>query len=1049
MKPAPRLYTLSTVCLLKHYNQDYILHKLRTDFTGSNGVGKSIIADLFQIIFLADRKHIKFGTEGVNSKKRQIETLPYQSSLAYAFFNIEVDTNQYIALGAAIFAQGHTAIKPFIITSTIDIEKKREEMVFPVDKILYSKFFLRANGEAYTPEELASQFPETHQLYFHYFETREDRIQYYEWLYKNEILPINLTKDSSIKAFAKVIQSFSKAKTLEVDKPNKLIEYLFEEDENDITKDYQQQEQDIIKLLHNYRITKSNISVIKSKQLDLAKLKELDIKRQELEFKLSSMKLLGKYQMMLQKERFFTKKDVELKHNENKIKEFPQRSKKFERILSNYKPILQKVEDAHHEIAKSNELFTKLNKINDELDLLERIDTSNLLKLSPNNTAAIANKEAQHFFEIINSSKLVLLRYRSLEEINEKAEIQKQWLDSKTEECNKKLQGLGQIIEDLENASEDSLFIKTLLSGLSLNHRQRAIWHHFKNISFGLPKNASSGTRYVDSLDFFNNENIHEDPTGNGIWIKTGNLFEFISVDSIPANIENSTGVESLSKLIQLFKCEYDQWREKKGIYKDLENGIKPNEFDEYDYDTELSDRTKIEQHLEAAKASSLIEDKKASLRSERQKQLGEIDALKRKYDINDVGNDFQNLVDKLFERKEHWKNRISPLEKKITEECTTIDSIKSNLPGLSETVEVASRELSEALGIYTLEESSFKEKFPQAALPNNNTISYTEQALKQLDGEFSSVAGVYLIQYTQAVAKYDETKDEREISVNEQIRNKNFSYKILEEALLGTKIGILDNVSHHLETMNSELISIAEELVGSLTKIFSKTEHYYESYKETIHTLNNFFRGKLISNRFYFKINFAPNPKVDIRWIEFMRTSVHRISSSSHNNHDITPSKFIEDIYASYSTNKNKVTVEELLNPKRYFTLEVDLTDQNGISIPGSTGETYTAIALLGIARLSVVQDGERNGLRFLILEESATLDNANFALFPAIAEEYGYQIITMTPKPYALGTEKGWFIHQLIPGIANPDINYPKIVSYFSTNSQQVMLEEYFKKS
>ena len=46
----PKIYSISTVGILKHFNQDYLLHPLRTDFTGGNGVGKSIIADLETVL---------------------------------------------------------------------------------------------------------------------------------------------------------------------------------------------------------------------------------------------------------------------------------------------------------------------------------------------------------------------------------------------------------------------------------------------------------------------------------------------------------------------------------------------------------------------------------------------------------------------------------------------------------------------------------------------------------------------------------------------------------------------------------------------------------------------------------------------------------------------------------------------------------------------------------------------------------------------------------------------------------------------------------------
>lgn len=55
MKQYPRIFSLSTVGIIYHNNCDYLLHPLRTDFTGGSGSGKSVIADLLQLIFVAKR----------------------------------------------------------------------------------------------------------------------------------------------------------------------------------------------------------------------------------------------------------------------------------------------------------------------------------------------------------------------------------------------------------------------------------------------------------------------------------------------------------------------------------------------------------------------------------------------------------------------------------------------------------------------------------------------------------------------------------------------------------------------------------------------------------------------------------------------------------------------------------------------------------------------------------------------------------------------------------------------------------------------------------
>ena len=55
-KKFPRIYSLSTVGNRKHYNSDYRFHPFRTDFVGDSGVGKSIIADVLQLILVGERE---------------------------------------------------------------------------------------------------------------------------------------------------------------------------------------------------------------------------------------------------------------------------------------------------------------------------------------------------------------------------------------------------------------------------------------------------------------------------------------------------------------------------------------------------------------------------------------------------------------------------------------------------------------------------------------------------------------------------------------------------------------------------------------------------------------------------------------------------------------------------------------------------------------------------------------------------------------------------------------------------------------------------------
>lgn len=1045
----PRLYSLSTVCLLKHYNQDYLMHPLRTDFTGSNGVGKSIIADLFQIIFIADSKHIKFATEGINKKKRKIETLPYQSGIGYSFFNVEVSEGKFIIVGAAILGQGATSIKPFIITASVDYNNSNlEQNAFDSNKLLFNKHFIKSNKEPYTLDALAHAMQDKFQLYVHYFSTKDEREAFYAWLYKNELISINLVKESNLKAFAKVIQSFSKSKSLDIDNSNSLIEYLFEENENEIEQEYKQQEQAVQKLLFQFKSTKENIINIGNKQKNLLILQGYDKQRKDTEFQLLFNEYIVYYYNQIEKQTSFKKHERDIKNKSERLKTILARNTKFSEIVNKSAKKSEDTANAYGELVKGKNKFDNLDAITNEIDIIDKINVKGLICTSDSSQGSdLLKSPAQVFSERISKSSPVLKRYKSIKEMDDKKKEQDEWLKQRTKECEEKENQLKHFKGTLDQLPENSFFIKALSSKASLVESQQIVLLYLRRLFFGKPNESNEGTRYTESGDLLNLNNITEDEVNGGWWLKLGEVHEFIPKKSSLLPDLSEIQISNLNQLKVTIGKKIKECADSRIIYEELLKGNISENFNEYPFDIDLSDYTKIKEHKSASELSGLLAQKMALLKSEYQKRLEEINTIKKEYGISSDDLDFISLLEQTNSKKDLFNARSLNLKGKFNLEKIEGDGINETLPQLEENQRKLALEVHESKNQFEKSEFSLKEKYPNTELPDINSPQVSSIDIAILNKAFQDAATQYIIEYNQIVGRYEETREERSIQTNEQITNKTFSFEILEEALLGRKIKTLDKVTDHLEELNSDLLKIADELLTSLTKVFGKTEHFFDRYKSLIQSLNDFFKGRLISDRFYFKIDFTPNHKLDIKWIEQLRRSVNSITTSMSIESELTPERFIGDFYAQYSKNKAKISIEELLNPKKYFLLAGKLTDENGKEIPGSTGESYTAIALLGIARLSIVQDGNRKGLRFLILEESATLDNTNFGIFPLIAKEYGYQIITMTPKPYALGGDEGWYIHHLLPGKINRDINYPNVMSYFRTITDKTELDTYLK--
>ena len=106
MKKYPRIYSLSTVGIIHHQENDYIFHPARTDFIGDSGSGKSIITDLLQLIFVG-ASAFRSATIPVQGK-REPDGLVLRSpgkslDYGYAFVNIDVDLYKPLLAGLEYF----------------------------------------------------------------------------------------------------------------------------------------------------------------------------------------------------------------------------------------------------------------------------------------------------------------------------------------------------------------------------------------------------------------------------------------------------------------------------------------------------------------------------------------------------------------------------------------------------------------------------------------------------------------------------------------------------------------------------------------------------------------------------------------------------------------------------------------------------------------------------------------------------------------------------------------------------------------------------------
>jgi hypothetical protein len=326
------------------------------------------------------------------------------------------------------------------------------------------------------------------------------------------------------------------------------------------------------------------------------------------------------------------------------------------------------------------------------------------------------------------------------------------------------------------------------------------------------------------------------------------------------------------------------------------------------------------------------------------------------------------------------------------------------------------------------------------------------EGTVSELKTTYESDQRAFELEYSSVANSFEESQiDKRNPELYDGKGIPYYSFKTLVDVLCG-KIG-LAGLGNELTQLNDHLKSLGELQLKILTEVFTQVEKQYRQYATTILNLNFFFDKNKVSDMYNFKIEFESRKDINIDWIEKMKNKarVHKYGADlftkmddlpfDHNSPENLIKNIAKQFYSAVDADPLK-----LLDPKFYFTLKVRMEDEEGEMNTGSGGQAYTALALLCIGRLSIVQkDQDQNqGVKFIIIEELSNIDDTNFNIFPVIAKQFGYQLITMTPKPFGSYNDEEWYLHMLIKGKKDKYRNYTPM-SFFKTRLKSVPIKQY----
>lgn len=1046
----PRIYSLSTIGIKQHFNEDYLFHPYRTDFSGESGSGKSMIADMIQLILIGSSE-FQSSTDG--NKDRDVKgmllgTKGKTSSRGYIFLNVEVKPKQYIVIGAYIESTSNMA-EMFIVQNGYDWE-----VLTPLNSPIFTKDLI-INDKVETLNSLSEKIEFARVKSFR-------RKNYHQILYNNEILSLDLTKEETLKAYASILRSFSRGKGFKKESEN-VKKFLFGDDDKNIIKaKYDEEVKNITNDFHEHKRYLDEIRLIKEKQTLLKNVLEKSkvykstyseyLIKQYNYWNTLKKKSLEEQQEIINE---IDKKSIELKFIENQI--ITLKIKELKELLG-LKEAVIKLESQKESKADIEDNFLKISQSKASIEKLE-----NWLEFNDNQLDKV--KDWFFFQRKENDNKIALQSFTNhLRTNNSLSDFEtSSWLidfEKENVEFSKSIEELEKEIIELQSLSKFTDFNNPeSLLNWAIGNLKFPIIHTIESTLIYFQKygnvkpSEKNGERYVpfpedlfEKIDF----KIKEETDG-GFWLNLDGVYEYI--EHSPNQVLNVSDpkllIEPIQKLKEGFanrlsilngkKQKEQKLKEVLFAYSNLKEHI-----DLYKRKDELVNFN-IEESLIGFYEETFAQS--IELYNNRENINAEFTSIQKEYEdfINQKGIiDGHNTRIKVLETKffkedsvieiglieseiKQFKSSLSELKdeellqekyaKEINNESKllrtkfelkqTIDNLEKNKKEKEDNHTKANQEVDETI---KLNEDLFKSeiKFSEDTEELTNPENGGSNSLKS-KAEQSKIAYDEYLKIVTENSPYDES-----ISVGKlahYLLPTVFPTSTIDEDL------ITNNIVERLNKLMQDIQEIGSRKVEILGSIFNEVYKVYNNYLTKISEIDSYLKkkNKVITGGNRASLLSKPSIHFPASWLfnfrKQLNSQMNYVGLFSDLQEEIDINVMMIKAFQQFGGSA-KVEPEDLMNPKSYFDLEFDLKLDNNESNSGSNGQTYTANALLCLARLSLIEEEGKDGLKIMPIDEAEGL-GSNYDMLHELAKTEKYQIITMAIETAGEITNDGQYIY------------------------------------
>ncbi|MBF9253239.1 hypothetical protein I2I11_08045 [Pontibacter sp. 172403-2] len=1042
---------MSTIGIKQHFNCDYLFHPNRTDFSGESGSGKSMVADMIQLILVGSRVY-KSSTDSNrvrDPKGMVLEPKGRQYGIGYVFLNIETHYNKYIVLGAYI-ESSHNKVQAFIIQGGYDWE----EQLTPLSKPIYYRNLL-INDRILPVGALEEQLSEVRLKQLSWK-------AYHHLLYSNELLALDLTKDKTLESFAGILRSFSRGKGFKTDSAA-LKKFLFgDDDQNKLMQKYQEEVQAINNDFIEHQRYIAEIKLINEKQKHIEDIIQLHAEYEAKKLVYFTAKVW--YWKGLNSRYTCDLEAVTTEFNISKCRQnvLTRKEASLEvASLINLKQLKQQLESLEeadiHSTSREDAAVANFNKARHDKTAIEKVE----LWLSKNDNSIDSVRGWYKAERDKVNQKDTLVRFMRYLEVRGQQcafeasawctdlEVKRSRYPRELQQIEEKLKTLKalSVFSNLNDPDSLAVWAKDNLV-FPVSHEVESVLVYFQEFPRQEPL-PTQNDRYLPFPDkLFHNLHIAHQAE-NGFWINLDGVYEFIKYTE--SRLLDTSDVENLfAQLLKLHLGLEERVRElldqqeaetnlKSALdgFGGLEEAVQlyhdrvalldysPDDVtffsgDEFNRHLELYEhRNRIRREYEIAKNEH---DQLTAGKSGREAQIkgirNEIKQVQNHFSIQALG---EADIDLLIQQRE------ATLEAAETElgtlmDGTTIQEVESALipaeASLTKVLQLKATHAEQHANI-SQRKSALEELLAHAeALLKESQQAYwvafkaeldftSHQAVSQNPDEGEpSLEDLYKQSKETFHANYDLVKKSLEDA--NQLNNYSvgeLAYKLLPTIFENSKVDksiIEEKIAERLNKLTRDIQEIGSRKVEILKRVFTEVHKTYSQYLEKIQGIDTYLKRKnhLITGGNRASLRHRKSVDYPDKWMAPFRKQLDEALMNfglfEDLKQEVDINKMMLRAFQAAGGN-GKVSPEDLLNPKSYFDLDFDLKLDSGASNAGSQGQTYTANALLGLARLSLIEKEKRKGLRVMPIDEAEGL-GGNYDMLHKLAKQEHYQIISMS---------------------------------------------------